>query len=136
MVTVEKLFNEARASLSAQNPSIKLTLRHNIPTSQCMDQGIVQLTNLLLICVSEFHLTRSIRGCGPILPPKIEGWLRDLREYLPHDDAGNPYTDVCKKDRGNLMRLTCWFHHPDMVFTYSCGTAQSLRRDDDLEIGR
>ena len=135
MVTVEKLFNEARSSLSAQSPWIKLTLRHNIPASQCTDMGIVQLTNLLLVCVSEFHLTRSIRGCGPIIPPEIEGRLRDLREYLPHDDTGNPYTDVCEKDRGNLMRLACWFHCLDMAFMYSQGTAQSLRRDDHLEIG-
>ena len=134
VVAVEKLFNEARASLSAQSPWIKLTLRHNIPALQCMNQGIVQLSNLLLIFVSEFHLTRSW-GCGPILPPKIEGQLRDLREYLPHDDAGNPYTDVCEKDWGNLLRLACWFHCLDMAFTYSRGTAQSLRRNDHLEIG-
>ena len=78
---------------------------------------------------------RSIRGCGPILPPEIEGRLRDLREYLPHDDAGYPSTDVHEKDKGNLMRLACWFHHLNMVFTYSRGTIQSLRRDNHQEIG-
>ena len=51
VIAVEKLFNKARASLSAQSAWIKLTLRHNIPTSQCSDQGIIQLTNLLLVCV-------------------------------------------------------------------------------------
>ena len=135
MIAVEKLFNDARASLSAQSAWIKLTLRHNIPASQCSDQEIVQLTNLLLVCVSEFHLMRTIRGCGPILPPKIEGQLRHLREYLPHNDAGYPSTNVCEKDRGNLMMLACWFHHLDMAFTYSQGTAQSLRREDHEEIG-
>ena len=135
MIAVEKLFNDARASLSTQSTWIKLILRHNIPTSQGSDQGIVQLTNLLLVCVSEFHLTRMIRGCGPILPPEIEGRLRDLREYLPHNDTGFPSTDVHEKDKGNLMRLACWFHCLDMVFTYSQGTAQSLRREDHEEIG-
>ena len=135
VITVEKLFNDARASLSVQSPWIKLTLRHNIPASQCTDQGIVQLTNLILICVSEFHLMRSIRGCGPILPPEIEGWLRDLREYLPHNEEGYPSTDVHEKDKGNLMRLACWFHHLDMAFTYRWGTTQSLRREDHEEIG-
>ena len=132
---MEKLFNEARASLSAQSAWIKLTLRHNIPALQCSDQGILQLTNSLLVCVSEFHLTRSIRGCGPILPPKIEGCLRDLREYLPHNDAGFPSTDVWEKDKGNLMRLACWLHRLNMAFTYCRGTAQSFRREDHEEIG-
>ena len=77
-VAVEKLFNDARALLSAQSAWIRLTLRHNVPTSQCTDQGIVQLTNLLLVCISEYHLTRTIRGCGPIILPKIEGQLRDM----------------------------------------------------------
>ena len=135
VIAVEKLFNDARASLSAQSAWIKLTLRHNIPALQCSDQGIVQLTNLILVCVLEFHLMRMIRGCGPILPPEIEGRLRDLREYLPHNDAGYPSTDVCEKDKGNLMRLACWFHHLDMAFMYSRGTAQSLRREDHEEIG-
>ena len=78
---------------------------------------------------------RSIRGCGPILPSEIEGRLRDLREYLPHNDAGFPSTDVREKDKGNLMRLACWLHHLDMAFTYSRGTTQSLRREDHKEIG-
>ena len=135
VIAVEKLFNEARASLSAQSAWIKLTLWHNIPVSQCSDQGIVQLTNLLLVCVNEFHLMRSIRGCGPILPPEIEGQLRDLREYLPCSDAGFPSTDVQEKDKGNLMRLACWLTRLDMVFTYSRETTQSLRREDHEEIG-
>ena len=95
----------------------------------------MQLTNLLLVCVNEFHLTRLIRGCGPMLPPKIEGRLRDLREYLPHNEAGHPSTDVQEKDKGNLLRLACWLHCLDMAFTYSRGTAQSLRRKDHEEIG-
>ena len=78
---------------------------------------------------------RSIRGCGPILPPKIEGQLRDLREYMPHNDAGFPSTDVREKDKGNLMRLACWLHRLNMAFTYSRGTTQSLRREDHEEIG-
>ena len=85
--------------------------------------------------MNEFHLTRSIRGCGPLLPPKIEGQLRDLREYLPHDDTGFPSTDVWEKDKGNLLRLACWLHHLNMAFTYSRGTAQSLRRKDHEKIG-
>ena len=93
-IAVEKLFNDTRASLSAQSAWIRLSLHHNIPASQCSNQGIVQLTNLLLVCMNEFHLTRSIRGCGPLLPPEIEGQLRDLREYLPHNDVGFPSTDV------------------------------------------
>ena len=64
MVAVKKLFNKARATLLAQSAWVRLTLRHNIPASQCTDQGIVQLTNLLLVCVLEFHLTRSIRVGG------------------------------------------------------------------------
>ena len=135
VIAVEKLFNNTRASLLAQSAWIKLTLRHNIPALQCSDQGIVQLTNLLLVYVLEFHLTRMIRGCGPILPPEIEGLLRDLRECLPHNDAGYPSTDMCEKDKGNLMRLACWFHCLDMAFMYSQGTAQSLRREDHKEIG-
>ena len=135
VIAVEKLFNDTRASLSGQSAWIKLTLWHNIPTSQCSDQGIVQLTNLLLVCVNEFHLTRSIRGCGPLLPPEIEGQLRDLREYLPHNDTGFPSTDVWEKDKGNLLRLACWLHHLDMAFMYSRGTIQSLRRKDHEEIG-
>ena len=59
-VAVKKLFNDARASLSAQSAWIRLTLRHNVLTSQCTDQEIVQLTNLLLVCVSDYHLTRMI----------------------------------------------------------------------------
>ena len=133
-IAVEKLFNDARASLSAQSAWIRLSLRHNIPASQCSDQGIVQLTNLL-VCVNEFHLTRSIRGCGPLFPPEIEGQLRDLKEYLPHNEAGFPSTDVREKDKGNLLRLACWLHCLDMAFTYSRGTAQSLRREDHEEIG-
>ena len=93
-IAVEKLFNDARASLLAQSAWIRLSLCHNIPALQCSDQGIVQLTNFLLVCVNEFHLTRSIRGCGPLLPPKIEGWVRDLKEYLPHNEAGFPSSDV------------------------------------------
>ena len=135
VVACEKLFNEARASMMANSQWVKMTLRHNIPVSKYSDQGIAQLINLLLIVVAEFHLKRSIWSCGPILLPKIEGQLRDLREYLPHNDAGYPSTDVCVKDKGNLMRLACWFHRLDMAFTYSSGTAQSLRRDDHLEIG-
>ena len=134
-IAVEKLFNNTRASLSAQSAWIRLSLHHNIPASQCSDQGIVQLTNLLLVCVNKFHLTRSIRGCGPLLPPKIEGRLRDLKEYLPHNEAGFPSTDVWEKVKGNLLRLACWLHHLDMVFTYSRGTTQSLRREDHEEIG-
>ena len=95
----------------------------------------MQLTNLLLVeCINEYHLTRSIRGCGPLLPPEIEGRLRDL-EYLPHDEAGFPSTDMWEKDKGNLLRLACWLHRLDMVFTYSRGTARSLRREDHEEIG-
>ena len=135
VITVGKLFNEARVSLLAQSTWIKLTLWQNIPASQCSDQRIVQLTNLLLVCVTEFHLTRSIRGCGPILPPKTEGQLRDLREYLPHNDAGFPSTDVWEKDKGNLMRLACWLHRLNMAFAYSRGMTQSLRREDNEEIG-
>ena len=130
-VAVEKLFNEARASLSAQSAWVRLTLRHNIPISQCTDQWIVQLTNLLL----EFHLTRTIRGCGPIILPKLEGRLRDIREYLPHNDAGYLSTNVWEKDKANLMRLACWFHRLDIAFSYSRGTAESLRREDHQEIG-
>ena len=132
-IAVEKLFNDARASLSAQSAWIRLSL--NIPALQCSDQEIVQLTNLLLVCVNEYHLTRLIRGCGPLLPPEIEGWLRDLKEYLPHNEAGFPSTDVWEKDKGNLLRLACWFHCLNMAFTYSRGTAQSLRREDHEEIG-
>ena len=95
----------------------------------------MQLTNLLLVCVNKFHLTRSIRGCGPLLPPEIEGRLRDLKEYLPHNEAGFPSTDVQEKDKGNLLRLACWLHCLDMAFTYSRGTTQSLRREDHEEIG-
>ena len=95
----------------------------------------MQLTNLLLVCVNEYHLTRSIRGCGLLLPPKIEGQLRDLKEYLPHNEAGFPSTDMWEKDKGNLLRLACWLHCLDMAFTYSRGTAQSLRREDNEEIG-
>ena len=134
-IAVEKLFNDTRASLSAQSAWMRLSLCHNIPASQCSDQGIVQLTNLLLVCVNEFHLTRSIRGCGPLLPPEIEGRLRDLKEYLPHDKAGFPSTDVWEKDKGNLLRLACWLHCLNMAFTYSRGTAQSCRRKDHEEIG-
>ena len=134
-IAVEKLFNNARASLSAQSAWIRLALHHNIPALQCSDQGIVWLTNLLLVCVNEYHLTRSIKGCGPLLPPEIEGWLRDLKKYLPHNEAGFPSTDVGEKDKGNLLRLACWLHHFDMAFTYSRGTAQSLRRKDHEEIG-
>ena len=134
-IAVEKLFNDARASLLAQSTWIRLTLCHNIPALQCSDQGIVWLTNLLLVCVNKYHLTRSIRGCGPFLPPEIEGQLRDLKEYLPHNEAGFPSTDVWEKDKGNLFRLACWLHHLDMAFTYSRGTAQSLRREDHEEIG-
>ena len=134
-IAVEKLFDDTRASLSAQSVWIRLSLCHNIPALQCSDQGIVQLTNLLLVCINEYHLTRSIRGCGPLLPPEIEGWLRDLKEYLPHNEAGFPSTDVWEKDKGNLLRLACWLHHLDMVFTYSRGTTQSLRREDHEEIG-
>ena len=130
-IAVEKLFDDARASLSAQSAWIRLSLCHNIPASQCSDQGIVWLTNLLLVCVNEYHLTRSIRGCGPLLPPEIEGWLRDLKEYLPHNDS----TDVWEKDKGNLLRLACWLHHLDMASIYSRGTTQSLRREDHEEIG-
>ena len=135
VVAVKKLFNDARASLLAQSAWVRLILRHNIPTSQCTDQGIVQLTNLLLVCISEFHITRTIQGCGPIIPPEIEGWLRDIREYLPHNDAGFPSMVVQEKDRANLLRLACWFHHLDMAFSYSRGTAESLRREDHHEIG-
>ena len=135
VVAVEKLFNEARATLSAQSAWVRLTFQHNIPASQCMDQGIIQLINLLLVCVSEFHLTRSIRGCGPMIPPKIEGWLRDIRDYLPHDNAGYPSTDVREKDKANLKRLAFWFHCLNMVFSYSRGTAESLRKEDHQEIG-
>ena len=70
-----------------------------------------------------------------MLPAKIEGRLRDLREYLPHNEAGYPSTDVREKDKGNLLRLACWLHCLDMAFTYSRGTAQSLRRKDHEEIG-
>ena len=104
-IAVEKLFNDARASLLAQSAWIRLSFCHNIPASQCSEQGIVQLTNLLLVCVNEFYLTRSIRGSGPLLPPKIEGWLRHLKEYLPHNEAGFPSTDVWEKDKGNLLRV-------------------------------
>ena len=104
VIAVEKLFNDARASLLAQSAWIRLTLHHNIQVSQCPDQGIVQLTNLLLVCVNEYHLTRLIRGCGSLLPPKISGWLRELNEYLPHNEAGYPSTDVREKDKGNLLR--------------------------------
>ena len=131
---VEKLFNEAQATLSAHSAWARLTLQHNIPASQCMDQGIVQLTNLLLVCVSEFHLTRSIRGCGPMILPKIEGQLRDIRDYLPHDNTGFPSTDVWEKDKANLMRLACWFHVLNMAFSYSRGTAEFLRKEDHMEI--
>ena len=134
-IAVEKVFNNARASLSAQSTWIRHSLCHNILASQCSDQGIVQLTNLLLVCVNEFHLTRSIRGCGPLLPPEIEGQLRDLKEYLPHNEAGFPSTDVWEKDKGNLLRLACWLNHLNMAFTYSRGTAKSLRREDHEEIG-
>ena len=134
-IAVGKLFNNARASLSAQSAWIRPSLRHNIPALQCSDQGIVHLTNLLLVCVNEYHLTRSIRGCGPLLPPEIEGQLRDLKKYLPHDEVGFPSTDVQEKDKGNILRLACWLHCLDMVFTYSRGTAQSLRREDHEEIG-
>ena len=134
-IAVEKLFSDARASLSAQSAWIGLSLRHNIPASQCSDQGIVQLTNLLLVCVNEFHLTRSIRGCGPLLPPEIEGRLRKRKEYLLHNEAGFPSTDVREKDKGNLLRLACWLHRLHMAFTYSRGTAQFLRRNDHEEIG-
>ena len=134
-IAVEKLFNEARASLSAQSAWIRLTLHHNILASQCSDQGIVHLTNLLLVCVNKYHLTRSIRGCAPLLPPKIEGRLRDLKEYLPHNEAGFPSTDMRKKDKGNLLRLACWLHRLDMALTYSRGTTQSLRREDHEETG-
>ena len=87
------------------------------------------------MCVNEYHLTRSIRGCDPLLPPEIEGWLRGLEEYLPHNEAGFPSTDVQEKDKGNLLRLACWLHHLNMAYTYSRGTAQSLRREDHEEIG-
>ena len=93
------------------------------------------LANLLLVCVNEYHLTRSIRGCGPLLPPEMERQLRDLKEYLPHNEAGFPSTDIWEKDKGNLLRLACWLHCLDMAFTYSRGTAQSLRREDHEEIG-
>ena len=33
------------------------------------------------------------------------------------------------------MRLACWFHCLNMVFTYKWGTAQSLKREDHEEIG-
>ena len=135
VVACEKLFNEARAFMTANSQWVEMTLRHNIPVSECSDQGIAQLTNLLLIVVAEFHLMRSIRSCGPILLPEIKGQLRDLREYLPHNDTGYPSTEVHVKDKGNLMRLACWFHCLDMAFTYSSEIAQSLRRDDHLEIG-
>ena len=134
-IAVEKLFNDARASLLAQSAWIRLSLCHNIPALKCSDQGIVQLTNLLLVCVNELHLTRSIRGCGPLLPPEIEGRLRDLKEYLPHNEAGFLSTDVWEKDKGNLLRLACWLHRLDMAFIYSRGTAQFLRREDHEEIG-
>ena len=42
---------------------------------------------------------------------------------------------MCEKDKGNPMRLACWLHCLDMVFLYSQGTAQSLRREDHEEIG-
>ena len=134
-IAVEKLFNDTRASLLAHIAWIRLTLHHNIPVSQCPDQGIVQLTNLLLVCVNEYHLTRSIRGCGPLLPPEISGQLRDLNEYLPHNEARYASTDVREKDKGNLFRLACWLHYLNMAYTYSVGTSQSLRREDHEEIG-
>ena len=135
MTTVKKLFNETSASMMANSLWIEMTLRHNIPVSECSDHHIAQLTNLLLIVVAEFHLTRSIRSCGLIIPPEIEGQLRELRNYLPHNDAGYPSTDICKKDIGDLMRLACWLHHLNMSFTYSRGTAQSRRREDHEEVG-
>ena len=70
----------------------------------------------------------------PCTHHEIEGQLRDLREYLPHNDAGFPSTDVWEKDKDNLFRLACWLHHLDMAFTYSRGTAQSLRRKDHVDM--
>ena len=67
-----------------------------------------------------------------MIPPEIDGRLRDLRDYLSHDDAGFPSTDVCEKDKANLMRLACWFHHLNMITSCSRGMAQSLRREDDV----
>ena len=43
--------------------------------------------------------------------------------------------DVWEKDKGNLLRLACWLHRLNMAFTYSRGTAQSLRMEDHEEIG-
>ena len=121
--------------MMANSPWIEMMLRYNIPASECLDHGIAQLTNLLLIVVAEFHLTRLIWSCGPIIPPEIEGQLKELRDYLPHKDAGYPSTDICKKDKGDLMWLACWLHLLNMSFTYSRGTAQSLRREDHEEVG-
>ena len=67
-----------------------------------------------------------------MIPPEIDGWLRDLRDYLPHDDAGFPSMDVCEKDKANLMRLACWFHCLNMMTSCSRGMAQSLRRVDHV----
>ena len=75
-IACEKLFNEARASMEANSPWIEMILCHNIPALECSDQCITQLTNLLLIVVAEFHLTRLIRSCGPLIPPEIDGRLR------------------------------------------------------------
>ena len=67
-----------------------------------------------------------------MIPPEIDGWLRELRDYLPHNDTGYPSTDIREKDKGNLMMLACWFHCLDMMTTLSRGMAQSLRKEDQV----
>ena len=73
VIAVEKLFNDARASLLAQSAWIKLTLWHNIPISQCSDQGIVQLTNLLLVLCVGISPHKDDQGLWSHTPTKDRG---------------------------------------------------------------
>ena len=70
--TCDWLFKEAKTSTEEHSKWIYMILRHRLYTTTYKDIDVVHLTNLLLVTVAKFHLTRTLWHCGPMILLEIE----------------------------------------------------------------
>ena len=76
-------------------------------------QGDVQFSNLLLVSITEYHLTASVRpysSIGPILPKEIDQRLPHISEYMPPEDVFSTEDVRLKDAKAAVLMLATWLH--------------------------
>ena len=124
-----KLFEAAGQLPQASCSWIKHIVTDRYPQKSM--EEIIYITNIIVVMISEFHLTSTcvpVGHCRIIIPTFIEDELPPEEEYLTPEEQG--VRDVRVLNWAALKRVAVWLQQLETIANYGEGTNRSLHRED------